>query len=110
MVFWLDSASTKIVCNPCEQILPELGSVCDVSLFGSMQPPLDSKNYCNFMDKLPIYGDSHHVPLPRPFGGDPFVTFHVYPETPPQVACSEDLKRSRISEAVLTRFNTLYNW
>uniref|UniRef100_A0A7M4E002 Achaete-scute family bHLH transcription factor 3 n=1 Tax=Crocodylus porosus TaxID=8502 RepID=A0A7M4E002_CROPO len=56
-----------------------------------MQPPLDSKNYCNFMDKLPIYGDSHHVPLPRPFGGDPFITFHVYPETPPQVACSEDL-------------------
>ncbi|NXN98190.1 ASCL3 protein, partial [Rhinopomastus cyanomelas] len=29
--------------------------------------------------------------LARPFCADPVVTFHVYPETPNQVTCSEDL-------------------
>ncbi|XP_050808279.1 achaete-scute homolog 3 [Gopherus flavomarginatus] len=51
---------------------------------------MDSKSYCNFMDRLSIY-DSQHVQLTRPFGGDPIVTFHVYPETPTQFTCSEDL-------------------
>ncbi|XP_074855123.1 achaete-scute homolog 3 [Carettochelys insculpta] len=51
---------------------------------------MDSKSFCNFMDKWPIY-DSQHVQLTRPFVVDPFVTFHVYPEAPTQFTCSEDL-------------------
>ncbi|KFP13062.1 Achaete-scute 3, partial [Egretta garzetta] len=31
------------------------------------------------------------IQLARPFCADPVVAFHVYPETPNQVACSEDL-------------------
>ncbi|KFP56294.1 Achaete-scute 3, partial [Cathartes aura] len=31
------------------------------------------------------------IQLAGPFCADPVVTFHVYPETPNQVTCSEDL-------------------
>ncbi|KFQ49239.1 Achaete-scute 3, partial [Nestor notabilis] len=31
------------------------------------------------------------IQLARPFCADPVLTFHVYPETPSQVTCSEDL-------------------
>ncbi|KFQ78632.1 Achaete-scute 3, partial [Phoenicopterus ruber ruber] len=31
------------------------------------------------------------IQLARPFCADPVVTFHVYPEAPNQVTCSEDL-------------------
>ncbi|NXS25821.1 ASCL3 protein, partial [Pomatostomus ruficeps] len=32
-----------------------------------------------------------HIQLARPFSADPLVTFHVYPDTPSQAPCSEDL-------------------
>uniref|UniRef100_A0A8D0H8T1 Achaete-scute family bHLH transcription factor 3 n=1 Tax=Sphenodon punctatus TaxID=8508 RepID=A0A8D0H8T1_SPHPU len=52
---------------------------------------MESRSYCNFRDKFSICSDSQHEPMTRPFYGDPFVTFHMYPETSAQFACSEDL-------------------
>ncbi|XP_048803374.1 achaete-scute homolog 3 [Lagopus muta] len=56
-----------------------------------MQNLMDGKSYCNLMDKLSITADTQCIQLPRPFCADPLVMFHMYPETPNQVACSEDL-------------------
>ncbi|XP_030339829.1 achaete-scute homolog 3 [Strigops habroptila] len=52
---------------------------------------MDGKNYCNLMDKLSICSETERIQLARPFCADPVLTFHVYPETPSQVTCSEDL-------------------
>ncbi|XP_027666218.2 achaete-scute homolog 3 [Falco rusticolus] len=56
-----------------------------------MQNLMDGKSYCNLMDKLSVCTEAQHIQLARPFGADPVVTFHVYPEMPNQVTCSEDL-------------------
>lgn len=56
-----------------------------------MQNLMDGKSYCNVMDKLAICADTQCIQLARPFCADPLVTFRVYPETPNQVAGSEDL-------------------
>ncbi|XP_014822175.1 PREDICTED: achaete-scute homolog 3 [Calidris pugnax] len=56
-----------------------------------MQNLMDGKSYRNLMDKLSVCAETQHIQLGRPFCADPVVTFHLYPETPNQVACSEDL-------------------
>ncbi|XP_065541973.1 achaete-scute homolog 3 [Lathamus discolor] len=55
-----------------------------------MQNLMDDKSYCNLMDKLSICSETQRVHLARSFCADPVLTFHVYPETPSQVTCSED--------------------
>ncbi|XP_054246610.1 achaete-scute homolog 3 [Indicator indicator] len=52
---------------------------------------MDGKSYSNFVDKLPICAETQHKQLARPFCADAVVMFHMYPETPNQVTCSEDL-------------------
>ncbi|XP_069713705.1 achaete-scute homolog 3 [Phaenicophaeus curvirostris] len=52
---------------------------------------MDSKIYRNLMDKLSVCTETQPIQLARPFCADPVVAFHVYPETPNQVTCSEDL-------------------
>ncbi|KAM9605970.1 achaete-scute homolog 3 [Morphnus guianensis] len=56
-----------------------------------MQNLMDGKSYCNLMDKLSICTETQRLQLAKPFCADPVVMFHVYPETPNQVTCSEDL-------------------
>ncbi|XP_052666632.1 achaete-scute homolog 3 [Harpia harpyja] len=56
-----------------------------------MQNLMDSKSYCNLMDKLSICTETQRIQLAKPFCADPVVMFHVYPETPNQITCSEDL-------------------
>lgn len=52
---------------------------------------MDGRSYCNLVDKLSICTETQRRQLARPFCADPMVTFHVYPEPPNQVTCSEDL-------------------
>ncbi|XP_009992554.1 PREDICTED: achaete-scute homolog 3 [Chaetura pelagica] len=56
-----------------------------------MQNLMDVRNYRNLMDKLSICTETQHVQLARPSCANPKVAFHVYPETPNQFSCSEDL-------------------
>nr|XP_010311947.1 PREDICTED: achaete-scute homolog 3 [Balearica regulorum gibbericeps] len=56
-----------------------------------MQNLMDCKSYRNLVDKLSICAETQRIQLARPFCADPVVAFHVFPETPNQVTCSEDL-------------------
>ncbi|KAM9223447.1 achaete-scute homolog 3 [Leptosomus discolor] len=56
-----------------------------------MQSLMDGKSCRNLMDKLSLCTEAQRIQLARPFCVDPGVTFHMYPETPNQVTCSEDL-------------------
>nr|XP_009933555.1 PREDICTED: achaete-scute homolog 3 [Opisthocomus hoazin] len=56
-----------------------------------MQNLMDGQSYHNLMDRLSVCTETQRVQLARPFFAEPVVTFHVYPETPNQGACSEDL-------------------
>lgn len=54
---------------------------------------MDGRSYCNLVDTLSVCTEMQYQrrQLARPFCADPVVTFHMYPETPNQVTCSEDL-------------------
>ncbi|XP_074774408.1 achaete-scute homolog 3 [Athene noctua] len=66
-----------------------------------MQNSMDGKSYCNLMDKLSTCTETQHVQLARPFCADPVVTFHMCPETPNQVTCTEDLFLPFVSEHLI---------
>nr|XP_020039099.1 achaete-scute homolog 3 [Castor canadensis] len=52
---------------------------------------MDNRSYSNPPDKLSVFSESAHLPLPRSFYLDPMVTLHLYPEAPVPSPYSEEL-------------------
>ncbi|XP_057363331.1 achaete-scute homolog 3 [Manis pentadactyla] len=66
---------------------------------------MDNRSYSNLPEKLPVFSDSAHLPLPRSFYLDPMVTFHLYPEAPAPSPYSEDLQLLPFSSDALIMEN-----
>ncbi|XP_008851764.1 achaete-scute homolog 3 [Nannospalax galili] len=52
---------------------------------------MDASSYSNPPGRLPVFSESAHLPLSRPFYLDPMVTVHLYPEGPVPSPYAEEL-------------------